>query len=234
MASSCVRASSLLLRDRSEVSSSLVAAVCWPDNNNKDNPRGVLLQAKTREQAQSRMESLRTECLDVAQTRRQTAGYKAKIKELEIRLEYYRLMGKDRNMALDDAVMRRQQMACLDDGILRLALSVQHSRRRRRRTITSVHLPEQILRAVSPNKQYYSRHPMQTGYPRSLIPIQTKLKPLLKHVTMSRPRQNFCSMRSQTKKRTAKRVRASRTMRVNMLASKPTSRSSLFFNTLIE
>jgi hypothetical protein len=107
MASSCVRASSLLLRDRSEVSSSLVAAVCWPDNNNKDNPRGVLLQAKTREQAQSRMESLRTECLDVAQTRRQTAGYKAKIKELEIRLEYYKLMGKDRSIALDDAEMRR-------------------------------------------------------------------------------------------------------------------------------
>ena len=47
--------------------------------------------------------------------RRQTAGYKAKVKEVEIRLEYYKLMGKDRDMALDDVEMRRQQMFLLDD-----------------------------------------------------------------------------------------------------------------------
>jgi hypothetical protein len=51
--------------------------------------------------------------------RRQMAGYKAKVKELEFRLEYYKPMGKDRDMALDDVEMRRQQMALLDDGILR-------------------------------------------------------------------------------------------------------------------
>ena len=121
-------------------------AICWPPSRNQTDPnnpptqqqhhptRRVILQAKTREEAQSWIESLKTQRLDVAQARlatalNQTAGYKARLKELNATLEHYKLLELDRDGAVLDAQNCQEQLNRLDRGILQLAQVLQGNMR---------------------------------------------------------------------------------------------------------
>ena len=100
-------------------------SICWRNNQNR-----VRLQASSTEQAAEWKKALQDQRLDVVQARlekerRQTAGYKARVKELEVCLDHFKLMEQDRNLAVEEADMLRHQMSLLDNGLLRVATVVQ-------------------------------------------------------------------------------------------------------------
>ena len=114
-------------------------AVCWPSTSDGDRAavnahrgsiRRVILRAKSPEEAQAWIESLRTQRLDVVQSElatsmNQTAGYKARLKELNATLERYKLIEIDRDGAVLDAQKYQKNNQLLDQGILRLAQMLQ-------------------------------------------------------------------------------------------------------------
>ncbi|KAL7574609.1 hypothetical protein ACA910_002962 [Epithemia clementina (nom. ined.)] len=153
-------------------------AICWPDeqNNNDRNKRGqngstnhahnrrstrrVVLQAKTADEAKSWIESLRTQRLDVAQSMlatalNQTAGYKARVKELTVTLERYKLIELDRDGAVQDAQNCQKELDRLDQGVLQLAQMLQSKIRNFKRKIPKPDNGDSNEKSISPGTAHH-------------------------------------------------------------------------------